>query len=150
MRREYELTDEQHAKLLDACKPTPAMWGRGGMPMFKSPQENANAAWADIGREMGFDSMTVRPVAGKSSRYFTADSTRSMAHTEATVAPLAKNAVIATTFSMPAEGIVQFNISVKVNAQDFAGWSPDRITAFFGGIAQVLAAKGALERDASA
>jgi hypothetical protein len=38
---------------------------------------------------------------------------------------------------------------VKVNAQDFAGWSPDRITAFFGGIAQVLAAKGALEREAS-
>jgi hypothetical protein len=63
--------------------------------------------------------------------------------------PLSKTAAIATTFSTPAEGIVQFNISVKVNAQDFAGWSPDRITAFFGGIAQVLAAKGALEREAS-
>jgi hypothetical protein len=63
--------------------------------------------------------------------------------------PLSNKAAIATTFSTPAEGIVQFNISVKVNAQDFAGWSPDRITAFFGGIAQVLAAKGALEREAS-
>jgi len=29
---------------------------------------------------------------------------------------------------------------------EFAGWDPARITAFFGGIAQVLAAKGQLER----
>ena len=64
-------------------------------------------------------------------------------------APLSKTATIATTFSTPVEGIVQFNVSVKVNMQEFAGWQPDRVAAFFNGIAQVLAAKGAIEKEAS-
>lgn len=87
----------------------------------------------------------------KASRASSAAATNGghMAQPELREPPLSKTAAIATTFSTPAEGIVQFNISVKVNAQDFAGWSPDRITAFFGGIAQVLAAKGAIEREAS-
>jgi hypothetical protein len=42
---------------------------------------------------------------------------------------------------------VQFHVSVKVDMAEFAGWSADRITAFFGGIAQVLAAKGTLEKN---
>jgi hypothetical protein len=54
-----------------------------------------------------------------------------------------------TTFSQPTEGVVRFNVSVKVDMAEFAGWKPDRIAAFFGGIAQVLAAKGMLEKDAS-
>ena len=44
---------------------------------------------------------------------------------------------------------MQFNVSVKVNMQEFAGWQAERVTAFFNGIAQVLAAKGALEKEAS-
>lgn len=71
-RKEYELTDAQLAKLLDACKPTPAMWGSGGMPMFNTPQENANDAWRALGKEMGFKWDTCQPVPGKSQRFFTA------------------------------------------------------------------------------
>jgi hypothetical protein len=73
MRREYELTDEEHAALLAAAKPTPAMWLSGGRPMFDSPQENANRAWADLGRKRGFDPWSVAPAAGKSDRFFTAE-----------------------------------------------------------------------------
>jgi hypothetical protein len=54
---------------------------------------------------------------------------------------------LSTTFSQQ-EGVVQFHIGVKVNMSEFAGWSPDRITSFFAGIAQVLAAKGDAEEDA--
>ena len=43
----------------------------GGIPP-RSPQENANAAWALMGRKMGFDSYTVQAVGGKSTRFFTA------------------------------------------------------------------------------
>jgi len=53
-----------------------------------------------------------------------------------------------TTFSQPTEGVVRFNVSVKVDMAEFAGWRADRIAAFFAGIAQVLAAKGMLEKDA--
>lgn len=56
---------------------------------------------------------------------------------------------VTSAFSQAPEGIVQFHISVKVDMGEFAGWRPDRIAAFFGGIAQVLAAKGAIEKDAS-
>lgn len=72
-RREYEMTDEQHERLLEACKPVPYMV-MGGMPP-RSPQENANGAWAALGRELGFKHMTVRPVQGKSSKFFTAEPT---------------------------------------------------------------------------
>jgi hypothetical protein len=40
------------------------------------------------------------------------------------------------------QGAVQFSINVQVDMKEFAGWQSDRITAFFGGIAAVLAAKG--------
>lgn len=44
------------------------------------------------------------------------------------------------------EGQVQFNIAVKVSMGEFANWQADRISAFFGGIAQVLAAKAKIEK----
>lgn len=50
-------------------------------------------------------------------------------------------------FPSPTEGVVQFHVSVKVDMKEFAGWEADRITAFFNGIAQVLAAKSAIEKD---
>jgi hypothetical protein len=56
---------------------------------------------------------------------------------------------VSTVFTQAAEGVVQFHISVKVDMSEFAGWQPDRIAAFFGGIAQVLAAKGAVEKGAA-
>ena len=45
------------------------------------------------------------------------------------------------------EGQVQFNIAVKVNMGEFATWQADRIASFFGGIAQVLAAKAKVEQS---
>ena len=44
---------------------------------------------------------------------------------------------------------MQFHVSVRVDMKEFSGWQPDRIAAFFGGIAQVLAAKGTVEKEAS-
>lgn len=56
---------------------------------------------------------------------------------------------VSSGFSQMTGGVVQFNISVKVDMTEMSGWSPDRISAFFSGIAQVLAAKGAVEKQAS-
>jgi hypothetical protein len=41
-----------------------------------------------------------------------------------------------------AAGAVQFHFAVKVEMSELSGWQPDRIAAFFSGIAQVLAARG--------
>jgi len=71
MRKEYEMTQEQYGKLLDACKPVPYMVMGGVEPT--SPQENANRAWAALGEEMGFDGMSVLP-STKGSHFFTAES----------------------------------------------------------------------------
>jgi len=68
----YEMTEADLVKILDACKPTPAMWGSGGAKLFDSPQENANRAWKELGDRMGFDAMTVQPVEGRGARFFTA------------------------------------------------------------------------------
>lgn len=69
-RTEYEMTEEDLKGILDACKPTPCMMiGNYTSP---SPQENANSAWSALGKKMGFDYMTVRPIQGKGQRYFIA------------------------------------------------------------------------------
>jgi len=47
---------------------------------------------------------------------------------------------------MSTEGGVQFHVAIKVDMQEMAGWSPDRIAAFFSGLAQVLAAKKGTEQ----
>lgn len=73
MRKEFEMTEEQLKKLLDASKPTPVMYLSGGTPMFDPPQENANRAWASLGEELGFQSMTVEPAPEKGDRFFTAE-----------------------------------------------------------------------------
>lgn len=73
MRKEYEMTENDLEKLLDASKPTPAMFLTGGEPMAGTPQENANAAWRRLGDKMGFKAMTVRPIPGKGQRFFTAE-----------------------------------------------------------------------------
>jgi hypothetical protein len=66
----YEMTQADLDAILDACKPVPAMMIGGTLP--RSQQENANDAWAALGRKMGFDHMTVRPIAGKGDRFFSA------------------------------------------------------------------------------
>jgi len=71
MRKEFELSDEDYAYLIAACQPVPYMIIGGVEPA--SPQENANRAWQVIGSRMGFKSMTVQPVSGKGSKFFTAE-----------------------------------------------------------------------------
>ena len=71
MRKEFTMTQQQMDKLLEACRPVPYMIF-GGMPP-RSPQQNANDAWCALGQEMGFDGMSVQPVAGKSELHFTAE-----------------------------------------------------------------------------
>jgi hypothetical protein len=63
-------------------------------------------------------------------------------------APVAERTGVDTSFSRnDATGGVSFDVSVRVQMSDFAGWRPERISAFFGGIAAVLAAKGAMEKE---
>ena len=69
--KEFEMTKEQRARILNASRPVPYMVFGGIEP--RSPQENANDAWRELGRELGFDYLTVRPVPGKSDRFFRAE-----------------------------------------------------------------------------
>ena len=64
------MTEEDLATILDACKSVPVMMIGSYSP--SSPQENANRAWAALGKKMGFDHMTVEPIRGKGNRFFTA------------------------------------------------------------------------------
>jgi hypothetical protein len=59
----------------------------------------------------------------------------------------APRGAVATTFRKPMEGGVQFSVNVSVDMVEMAGWRPDRISALFAGIAQVLSAKGSIEED---
>lgn len=73
MKHEYQMSAEQQAGLLEACKPVPAMYLSGGQLMGNSPQENANEAWRKLGLVMGFDHMTVEPISGKPNTFFRAE-----------------------------------------------------------------------------
>ncbi len=65
------MTQTDYEAILEACKPTIAMWGSGGVPLFSTPQENANRAWAELGSRLGFEPMTVEP-AGSDPKVFSA------------------------------------------------------------------------------
>lgn len=54
---------------------------------------------------------------------------------------------ITTGFAQTPEGAVNFHISIRVEMAEFAGWQPQRIAAFFNGIAAVLAAKANVEQN---
>lgn len=44
-------------------------------------------------------------------------------------------------------GAVNFNVSIKIDIKELAGWQPDQIKAFFNGIALVLRAKDEAEGE---
>lgn len=71
MRKEFTMTDEQHAKVMDACKPVPYLVIGGVSP--RSPQEHANGAWRSLGAELGFKWDTVQPIAGMCDKHFSAE-----------------------------------------------------------------------------
>ena len=76
MRKEFEMTEQNLAGILEACKPVPMIMLQCGMP--SSPQENANRAWKQLGEKYGFDYMTVEP-SGKGQRFFSAVTTKQAA-----------------------------------------------------------------------
>jgi nitrogen regulatory protein PII len=66
----YEMTQEDLDTILNSMKSVPMiMLNIGGS---RSPQERANDAWEQLGKKMGFDSMTVQPIFGKGDRFFSA------------------------------------------------------------------------------
>lgn len=71
MRKEFKMTDEQLMKILDASEPVPFMIFNGMVP--KTQQENVNAAWERLGKELGFYYLTVQPINGKDATYFSAE-----------------------------------------------------------------------------
>ncbi len=53
---------------------------------------------------------------------------------------------VVTGFSRTAGNKIQMSFSIEVDTTDIMNWEPSRITAFMAGVAQILAAKGALEK----
>ena len=72
-KQEFEMTEEQQKKLLESMQPVPLIMLQCGSP--PSQQENANRAWERLGKEMGFQHMTVTPLVDKSDRFFLATPT---------------------------------------------------------------------------
>ena len=72
--KEYEMTDEQYKRIMEASQPVPYIVANGTEP--KSPQERANAAWSALALELGFKAYTVQGVPGKSNRFFAAQPIR--------------------------------------------------------------------------
>ena len=71
MRKEFELTEEQFNRILEASKPVPYIMAQCGEP--SSPQENANRAWKTIAKELGFAWDSVEPLRSKGERFITAE-----------------------------------------------------------------------------
>jgi len=97
---------------------------------------------ANIVKKEGNDILLVRDttMAGKQAEKATEQSLEPREKESARPAP-------GMMFAPPTgDGVVQFHISVKVDMNEFAGWPAERISAFFSGIAQVLAAKGAVDK----
>ena len=67
----FEMTQEQLDKIIEASKPVPM-----------SAQENADAAWDELGKEMRFKPETVKPIAGRGDRFFSADPVLILVHTK--------------------------------------------------------------------
>ncbi len=63
---------------------------------------------------------------------------------ETPVAPSAPTPKAMFGGGAPEEGVIEFSVSIRVKTEEIAGWSAERISAFFSGFAQVLAAKGAM------
>lgn len=79
MRKEFEMTEADLAKLIEAGRPVAYLVANGIEPL--SPQDRANFAWQELGARLGFDYLTVQPIAGKGQRWFTAVSTTAAAAT---------------------------------------------------------------------
>ena len=71
MKREFEMSQEDYDKLLEASRPVPLIaLNYGPIP---SLEQRVGAAWAALGKKMGFIWNTAQPIPGKDSRFFMAE-----------------------------------------------------------------------------
>jgi len=54
MKRQYRLSEEELRGIIEASRSTPVMYLSGGVPMYDSPQQNANRAWKVVAQNHGF------------------------------------------------------------------------------------------------
>ena len=57
-----------------------------------------------------------------------------------------KTPTVSTAFVKAREGGIQFSFNIDVDTKEMGTWAPERIAAFFAGVAAVLTAKGSLEK----
>lgn len=100
-RTEYEMTKEDMETLMEAMKSVPMIMLQCGNP--PSQQENANRAWAELGRKMGFDGDTVRPINGKGDRFFSAVPSETESQREERLAKQAEEKRLADIATLTAE-----------------------------------------------
>jgi hypothetical protein len=70
VRKNFTITDDQVKKLMDAENDTPSLT-IGGVKV-KSVHENTQMAWQELGEELGFDYLTVRPIHNLGYKHFSA------------------------------------------------------------------------------
>ena len=70
---EYEMSEEDLKRILDAGKPVPYM-SIGGVPPRRA-WESLTVVWQELGQKLGFDPWTAQPIPGKGDRVFTAEPT---------------------------------------------------------------------------
>lgn len=63
-------------------------------------------------------------------------------HKQAAVSKAVRSVVTVRREVNDVSGFTRFYIGVNIKADDFADWSPQRITNFFNGIAEVVRARG--------
>lgn len=68
---EFEMTDEDLAKLIEASQPVPMIMLQCGAPT--NPQVSVNRAWQELGDRMGFDHMTACASRPGNPRFFYAE-----------------------------------------------------------------------------
>lgn len=68
--KKFTMTAEQYARLVDASKPVPMIALQCGPP--PSQQDAANLVWMQLGKEMGFEWNSARPIQGESDLHFVA------------------------------------------------------------------------------
>lgn len=56
---------------------------------------------------------------------------------------------VSTAFSHAPEGAIRFHVEVEIDLRELATWKPEVVSAFFGGVAQVISAKAMMEKDST-
>lgn len=115
------------------------------------PQLKLLIDYLEVANLIRRDNGSIRLVSGNASTPSASSepaATREPSHASSPETP-SRNPALTTSFAQATQGIINFHVDVRVDMAEFSDWSPERITAFFGGVAQVLAAKSALEKGAS-